>query len=88
VLLDDGMHCREPLEIDGERFDVVAVHAGYVPLQHTCEFANGTVDRLVPVAANVVMYGGFVGAVVSFVVAWVLSRRLDRTLPPSGPLAR
>ncbi|TDC46475.1 hypothetical protein E1212_26790 [Jiangella ureilytica] len=70
--------CVHGRTVDGELVDTVAVHQGYVPLEFTCEFADGTVDRLVPVAASVVLHGGLAGAVVSLVVAWTISRRLDR----------
>ena len=56
----------------------MAVHKDYVPVEHTCVFADGTEQRFVPLWANALLYGTLAGAVVSFVVAWTLGRRLDR----------
>ncbi|RIQ11361.1 hypothetical protein [Jiangella rhizosphaerae] len=81
---EGDVSCVHGRTVDGELVDTGAVHKGYVPLELTCEFEDGTEERFVPMAASVVMYGGLAGAVVSFGVAWALGRKLA----PSEPLAR
>lgn len=46
---------------DGERSTAVETREGFVPLEYTCTFADGTIEHRV-MAANVVVAGALTGA--------------------------
>ncbi|SEE37063.1 hypothetical protein [Jiangella alba] len=63
---------------DDTSLQVVVSHRDYVPVDFTCEYADGSVYRYVPGGAKIAMHGALVGSVASFVTATIISRRLAR----------
>ncbi|PZF80086.1 hypothetical protein C1I92_27785 [Jiangella anatolica] len=65
--------------------DVVSARRDLLPLDFTCEYADGSVYRYVPDAAKAAMYGALAGAVACFATATALGRRADATVGPGQP---
>ncbi|SDS29237.1 hypothetical protein [Jiangella sp. DSM 45060] len=74
--------CPDRRTADDTSLDVVASNRDYVPVDFTCEYADGTAYRYVPHGAKLAMYGAVLGAAASLVTATVISRRLAREVTP------
>lgn len=62
----------------GELSTAVEIREGFLPLEYTCFFANGTVEERIPSEANLVVFGSLAGAVASLAAAIRLSQRIKR----------